>query len=155
MTALRQIGRINSCNWVNQIATARWHTTCVADMTGRAGQTEDSNVSRRIVWLENGLTLKMNGKLVGEWAEQARDLLTADKGLIVDLTDVTYVDSAGERLLSWLGSVGALFAARGVYTNRRMRRSGFIADAEYTCTATWESGREVLNSSPCTLKPMC
>jgi len=61
----------------------------------------------------------MDGELVGDWAEQARDLLTADlvqKGLIVDLTDVTYVDSAGERLLSWLGRVGAVFAARGVYT---------------------------------------
>lgn len=66
------------------------------------------------LWLANGPTLKMDGKLVGEWAEQARDLVTAavvPKGLIVDLTDVTYVDSAGERLLSWLGSVGAVFVA--------------------------------------------
>jgi hypothetical protein len=35
-----------------------------------------------------------------------------------------------------------------------MRRSEFIADAEYTRTTTWESGREMLNSSPCTLKPI-
>jgi hypothetical protein len=72
-----------------------------------------------LLWLANGPTLKMDGKLVGDWAEQARELLTTDvvpKGLIVDLTDVTYVDSAGGRLLSWLGSVGAVFAARGVYT---------------------------------------
>ena len=71
-----------------------------------------------ILWLANGPTLKMDGKLVGDWAKQARDLVTADivpKGLSVDLTDVTYVDSAGERLLSWLGSVGAVFVARGVY----------------------------------------
>ena len=62
-----------------------------------------------ILWLANGPILKMNGKLVGDWAEQAGNLLTIDvvkKGLIVDLTDVTYVDSAGKRLLSWLGSVG-------------------------------------------------
>jgi hypothetical protein len=72
-----------------------------------------------ILWLANGPILEMDGKLVGDWAEQARDMLTIDvvkKGLIVDLTDVTYVDSAGARLLSWLGNVGAVFAARGVYT---------------------------------------
>ena len=37
-----------------------------------------------ILWLANGPTLKMEGKLVGEWAEQARCLVTADvvpKGL--------------------------------------------------------------------------
>jgi hypothetical protein len=71
-----------------------------------------------MLWLANGPTLKMEGKLVGEWAEQARCLVTAEvvpKGLIVDLTEVSYIDSAGERLLSWLGSVGAVFAASGVY----------------------------------------
>ena len=40
-----------------------------------------------ILWLANGPTLKMEGRLVGEWAEQARSLVTTDvvpKGLIVD-----------------------------------------------------------------------
>ena len=71
------------------------------------------------LWLANGPTLKMEGRLVDEWAEQARCLITTDivpQGLIVDLTEVSYVDSAGERLLSWLGSVGAEFVASGVYT---------------------------------------
>ena len=71
-----------------------------------------------ILWLANGPTLKMEGRLVGEWAEQARRLVTTDvvpRGLIVDLTEVSYVDSAGERLLSWLSSVGAVFAAGNVY----------------------------------------
>jgi hypothetical protein len=80
-----------------------------------------------MLWLANGPTLKMEGTLVGEWAEQARCLVTTDivpKGLIVDLTEVSYIDSAGERLLSWLGSVGALFAARGVYTTDVCERLG-------------------------------
>jgi len=71
-----------------------------------------------IRWLENGPTLKMEGKLVGSWAEQARDLVTKDvvpKGLVIDLTEVSYVDSVGEQLLKWLASVGAVFAARSVY----------------------------------------
>jgi hypothetical protein len=37
------------------------------------------------------------------------------KGLIVDLTEVSYVDSVGEQLLKWLGSVGAKFVAGNVY----------------------------------------
>jgi hypothetical protein len=80
-----------------------------------------------ILWLANGPTLKMEGRLVGEWAEPARYLVTTDvvpKGLIVDLTEVNYVDSAGERLLSWLGSVGAVFVASGVYTIAVCERLG-------------------------------
>ena len=71
-----------------------------------------------IRWLANGPTLKMEGRLVGEWAEQAICLVTRDvvpRGLIVDLTEVSYVDSAGERLLSWLNSAGAVFVASRAY----------------------------------------
>lgn len=80
-----------------------------------------------LLWLANGPTLKMRGKLMGNWAEQARYLLTRDivpKGLIVELTEVSYVDSAGERLLSWLGSVGAVFTASGVYAAALCERLG-------------------------------
>ena len=71
-----------------------------------------------IQWLAGGSTLKMEGRLVRDWAAQARSLVTKDvipEGLIVDLTDVSYIDSAGEDLLKWLGSIGAQFAARNVY----------------------------------------
>ena len=80
-----------------------------------------------ILWLTNGPTLKMEGRLVGEWAEEARRLVTTaviPKGLIVDLTEVSLVDSAGERLLSWFGSVGAVFVASGVYTIAVCERLG-------------------------------
>lgn len=71
-----------------------------------------------ILWSANGPTLKLEGRLVADWAEQARCLITKDvlpKGLIVDLTGLSYVDSAGERLLKWLASVGSLFVAGSVY----------------------------------------
>lgn len=80
-----------------------------------------------ILWLANGPTLKMEGKLVGQWAEQAKRLVTTDvvpKGLIVDLTEISYVDSAGERLLSWLGSVGAVFVDSNVYAIAICERLG-------------------------------
>jgi hypothetical protein len=61
--------------------------------------------------------------------EQSRPgcLITTDvvpKGLIVDLTEMDYVDSAGERLLSWFGSVGAVFVASNVYANGVCERLG-------------------------------
>lgn len=83
-----------------------------------------------IQWLADGPTLKMAGKLVGEWAEEARSLVTTEivpKGLIVDLTDVSYIDSAGQRLLTWLGGVGAVFVARNVYTAAICERLGLVA----------------------------
>ena len=71
-----------------------------------------------IQWLASGPTLKLEGKLVADWAEQARCLATKDvlpKDLIVDLTEVSYVDSVGEQLLKWLASVGAVFIGGSVY----------------------------------------
>ncbi|MGC2448354.1 MAG: hypothetical protein WA477_11970, partial [Candidatus Sulfotelmatobacter sp.] len=71
-----------------------------------------------IRWLASGPTLRLEGRLVADWAEQARSLVTTEvlpKGLIVDLTDVSYVDSAAEQLLKWLASVGAVFVAGSAY----------------------------------------
>jgi hypothetical protein len=71
-----------------------------------------------IRWLASGPTLKLEGKLVADWAEQARSLVTKDvlpNGLIVDITEVSYIDSVGEQLLKWLASVGVLFVAGSAY----------------------------------------
>ncbi len=71
-----------------------------------------------IRWLANGPTLKMEGTLVRDWAEEAKSLVTREvvpQGLIVDLSDLSYVDSMGEQLLKWLASVGAEFLAGNVY----------------------------------------
>ena len=68
--------------------------------------------------LDNGPTLKMEGRLVGDWAEQAKSLVTKDfvpKRLMIDLTEVTYVDSVGDRVLKWFESIGAKFIAKGIY----------------------------------------
>jgi len=66
----------------------------------------------------NGPILKLEGRLVGDWAEQALSLVergSVPKGLIVDLTDVTYVDSVGEQVLDRLSSAGAVFVAKSIY----------------------------------------
>jgi len=74
-----------------------------------------------IRWLANGPTLKLEGTLVRDWAEQARSLATKDivpEGLIVDFTELSYIDSSGEQLLKGLGTVGAEFVAGSVFTTR-------------------------------------
>jgi len=90
-------------------------------------------------WLANGLTLKMNGELVGDWPEQARRLITTEvvpTGLIVDLTEITYVDSAGERLLTWLGGLGAVFVAGSVYGMAVCEHLGLTRKQRPSATAT-------------------
>ena len=72
----------------------------------------------QICQLANGPTLQMEGRLVGDWAEQVKALITKDsvpKRLIVDVTEVTYVDSVGDQVLKWLESIGAKFVAKEIY----------------------------------------
>ncbi len=69
-----------------------------------------------IQWLASGPTLKMEGRLVADWAEQARCLVTKDvlpKGLIVDLTEVSYVDSVRRAFaeVGWVVSAQCLSPA--------------------------------------------
>ena len=89
-----------------------------------------------IRWLAEGPVLRIEGKLAGHWAEQAMDMVTKDivpKGLIVDLTEVGYVDSEGGHLLRWLASIGAVFVARSTYAIaacERLRLSRIQSKAE-------------------------
>ena len=65
-----------------------------------------------------GPMLKMSGRLAGEWAQEAQALVASNggtKGLVVDLTEICYIDSSGEQLLHWLSSLGAQFVAANIY----------------------------------------
>jgi len=66
-----------------------------------------------------GLLLKLEGRLVSAWAVQVRSLVSrrfVRNGLLVDMSEVTYVDSAGEQLLLWLRDLQAKFMAETCYT---------------------------------------
>ena len=63
--------------------------------------------------------ITFEGRFTGEDAEHARKLTThCPHGvkLIVDLTDVAFVDSVGEEVLSFFGRLGAEFIAPTSYT---------------------------------------
>jgi len=75
--------------------------------------------------LANESVLKMEGRLVGDWANEAKALLSygpVPKALIVDLTEVSYVDAVGEQVLTWMGSLGARFVAKAVYAAEMCKR---------------------------------
>jgi hypothetical protein len=93
----------------------------------------------------------MEGRLVGEWAEQARCLVTTDlvpKGLIVDLNEISYVDAVRERLLSWLGSIGAVFAVRGVFTTAICERVGLSLMHRMPARRHWSKEQKASNTHP-------
>lgn len=67
----------------------------------------------------NSLSLKLEGRFTGVDAENTRTLITRCREgmrLVVDLTDVTFIDSVGEEVLSFFGRFGAEFAASTSYT---------------------------------------
>src|SRR5262245_4932328 len=64
--------------------------------------------------------LKLEGRLTGEAAEHVRALMTCtymEPRMVVDVTEVTFVDSAGEAVLSLLGRLGAEFVAETAYAS--------------------------------------
>ncbi len=68
---------------------------------------------------EDAFVIRLDGRFAGNDAEHVRRLVThcnLECGLIVNLTGVTFIDSAGEATLSFLNRLGANFVAEDVYT---------------------------------------
>jgi len=62
-----------------------------------------------------GQTLVLQGQLAGPWVAELKSAW--DKSLlVVDLTDVTFIDEAGARVLCAMKDAGVRFVARGVDT---------------------------------------
>jgi hypothetical protein len=66
---------------------------------------------------ENTLRVKLEGRFAGNDAENTRTLAKRPDGvrLVIDLTEVTFVDSLGEQVLSFFGESGAEFIAATSY----------------------------------------
>jgi hypothetical protein len=64
------------------------------------------------------VTMRLEGRFVGPFAEDTKDLLTRCKipqRLVVNLSEVTFVDAVGEEMLSWLARIGGKFVADNCY----------------------------------------
>jgi hypothetical protein len=65
------------------------------------------------------LIFKLEGRLIGERAEQVRALVTrsdAEMRLVVDITELMFIDAVGEEVLSLLKRLGAEFLAETAYS---------------------------------------
>ncbi len=62
-------------------------------------------------------TLRLEGRLIGPWVIELRRAceraLTDSAGLVLDLSEVTFVDQAGLELLCSLGQQGVAFDCSG------------------------------------------
>jgi hypothetical protein len=71
--------------------------------------------------------LKLEGRLIGAWVEEAnaawRDFLTTHTHLpdVVNLCDVSTIDAAGRELLIRMSQRGVVFEARGCATRELLR----------------------------------
>jgi ABC-type transporter Mla MlaB component len=69
-----------------------------------------------------GQQWRLCGQLAGPWVEELRSVwertsnTTAGSMAVVDLSDVTFIDESGERLLSEMRSAQVQFVAAGVDT---------------------------------------
>ncbi len=71
------------------------------------------------------LALKLEGRVAGAWALQVKSLLSrhfVSNGLLVDVSQVTYVDSVGEQLFLWLRELQAKFVAETCYARNVCER---------------------------------
>jgi len=65
-------------------------------------------------------TVRIEGRFGGRFAEDAKNLITSRKilgKLVVDLSELTWADSVGEEVLSWLGRLGCKFVAGNAYSS--------------------------------------
>jgi len=66
------------------------------------------------------LICRLQGRFIGEGAEQVRILVTrcgSTLQLVVDLTEIMFIDSLGEEVLSFVNKLGAQFIAETSYSH--------------------------------------
>jgi len=69
--------------------------------------------------LENALICQLEGRFTGKGAEEVRTLVTrcdSKLKLVVDLTDVMFIDAIGEEVLLFVKRLGAQFVAETSYS---------------------------------------
>ena len=103
----------------------------------------------------NSLSLKLEGRFTRDEAENTRTLITRCREgmrLVVDLSDVTFIDSAGEEVLSFFGRFGAEFAASTSYTldvcerlHLRLARDGAL-DTDTSGASRRNAGRRTADA---------
>ena len=69
--------------------------------------------------VDGALTCRLEGRFTGKGAEEVRTLVTrcdSKLELVVDLTDVMFIDAIGEKVLLFVKRLGAQFVAETSYS---------------------------------------
>ena len=69
--------------------------------------------------LDSALIYRLEGRLTGEGAEQVRTLVThgdSELKLVLDLTEIMFIDTIGEEVLCLIKKLGAQFIAETAYS---------------------------------------
>ena len=69
--------------------------------------------------LDGALTCRLEGRFTGKGAEEVRTLVTSCDSkleLVVDLTDLMFIDAIGEEVLLFVKRLGAQFVAETAYS---------------------------------------
>jgi anti-anti-sigma regulatory factor len=69
--------------------------------------------------LDGALTCRLEGRFTGKGAEEVRTLVTSCDSkleLVVDLTDLMFIDAVGEEVLLFAKRLGAQFVAETAYS---------------------------------------
>jgi len=69
---------------------------------------------------DNTTTMKIEGRLVGHIATDVRSVVASKENpgrLVVDLSDLSWVDINGEEVLLWLANIGCAFATGNAYSS--------------------------------------
>ena len=69
--------------------------------------------------LADCMKMRMEGRFVRDFAEHARTLIGHSKvpsKLVVDLSEVSFVDEVGEEVLLWFKEIGTTFVAESAYS---------------------------------------
>jgi hypothetical protein len=94
--------------------------------------------------LDGALICRLEGRFTGEGAEEVRRLVTrcdSKLELVVDLTDVMFIDAIGEEVLLFVKRLGAQFVAETSYSRDVCER------LDLPLVRNYKSNMQVLDNS--------
>ena len=99
-----------------------WYAICnvvLSEAEKPPAQTETEMLRMQFYKLPDGIKMQLEGRFVREFAEHARTLIrrsVVPSNLVVDLSDVSFVDAVGEEVLLWFKGIGVKFAVESAYS---------------------------------------
>ena len=109
--------------------------------------------------LDGALICRLEGRFTGEGAEHVRLLVTRCDNkleLVIDLTEVMFIDSVGEQVLLFLKKLGGTFVAETAYSRDICERLHLplVGDHKSTKLVSGDSDRNRSRPGPCRSVPM-